>query len=110
MAASHLRAAEKDLKWWVYYDTTMASWTEYRDALAARLTDDDFETVSQSTMELARLHGELAKAPKADLGFRPMPQSGPAFLVMRDNATKAWNVLAGPAKGSKMTGLLHDHE
>lgn len=110
MAASHLRSAEKDGRWWVYYDTNMQAWEEYRDALADRLNDADMETVSQSTMELAHFHEKLERAPEPPAGYRSLPKSGPALRIMRENATKAWNALAGPAEGETITGLLHEDE
>jgi hypothetical protein len=53
LAASQLRDAEEDRKWWAFYSTSMPAWSRYDDVLARRLSSEDFDVVTQSVGELA---------------------------------------------------------
>jgi hypothetical protein len=39
LAASHLKNAEDDGKWWPFYRLSMGAWSSYRSALAAVLNE-----------------------------------------------------------------------
>jgi hypothetical protein len=54
--------AERDGGWWVFYETEMPGWHDQRGVLSARLSDEDFETVTQSAAELQRLGHHMRQA------------------------------------------------
>jgi len=59
LAASQIRSAEADGKWWVFFNTTMHGWEAHRTSLAARLNEDAFEAITQSVAELQRFGADM---------------------------------------------------
>ena len=109
LAASQLKAAEGEGKWWVFYSTSMEGWEAHRTSLAARLDDDDFETVTQSVAELQRFGVQVKQmTPAQGRSFHDLGLSAAVFGRMRENATNAYNALAKLAKQRPVQGLLHD--
>jgi hypothetical protein len=111
LAASQLKFAEDDGKWWVFYDTDMSGWAERRAFLAAKLSKEDFETVTQSVAELERFGKKIQQAPiPPGLAYRGVVNSKASLNTMRVNATKAYNALAPLAEADEETGTLHDDQ
>jgi len=110
LAASQMKDAEDTGCWWVFFDTKMDAWAAHRASLAARLSDQDFETVTQAVAELERFSADMKQAPRdPDASFRTLsPASQEALLTMRGNATLAYNALARMARGEGSAELLHD--
>jgi hypothetical protein len=112
MAASQLKPAEADGKWWVYFETPMEGWEAHRTALSASLTPEQFEVVTQAVVELERFGKMMEVAPIAPgASYREVASatSVKALRTMRSNATAAFNTLQGLAGGERITeGLLHD--
>ncbi len=110
LAAGQIKDAEGTGQWWVFFDTTMEGWAAHRASLAARLSDSDFEAVTQSVAELERFGADMKQAPlEPGASFRTLsPTSVAALNTMRRNATLAYNALAKLAKGDQSAELLHD--
>jgi len=110
LAASQMKEAEDTGQWWVFFDTKMEGWAAHRASLAARLSDEDFETVTQSVAELERFGADMKQAPlEPNTSFRALSPSSIAPLrKMRTNATLAYDALARLAKGERSAGLLHE--
>lgn len=109
IAASLLKEAEDDGKWWVWFETPMDGWHAHRTALGARLTPEEFEVVTQSVVELERLGKAMDQSPiQPGSGYRDIPAAD-KLRVMRGDATAAFNTLQRLAGGERIdTGLLHD--
>jgi hypothetical protein len=109
VAASELKEAEDDGKWWVFFSTRMDGWAAHRSSLSARLGEEQFETVTQAVMELERFGADMMQAPLvAGTGFRDVSSNASALNKMRANATAAYNALANEAQAQEASGLLHD--
>lgn len=54
-SASMLKSIEDDGIWFAFQDLPMVAWPEYRDVLAVRLGNDQFELVSQAVTGLGFL-------------------------------------------------------
>ncbi len=111
LAASQLKAAEDEHEWWVFYSTRMDAWEQHAAALAARLSEEDCQVVTQAVGELKRFDSDMKQAP-VDPGksFRTLsrPESIKALHTMRENATRAYNALSKLGKQTPEKGLLHD--
>lgn len=109
VAASQLREAEHEGKWWAFFNTRMDAWAAHRASLSARLDDARFEVVTQAVMELERFGADMKQAPLAPgASFRDVSASSTALRTMRENATAAYNALADEAEGRPVNGLLHE--
>jgi Cysteine-rich CPCC len=76
----------------------MEVWVAHRSSLAARLSEEDCDVVTQAVAELERFDTDMKQAPlDPDASFRTVssPKSVAALHTMRENATKAYNALAG---------------
>jgi hypothetical protein len=110
-AASFLKQAEDEKKWWVFFSTPMDAWHAHRVALVARLTPQEREVVAQSVMELERTGREFEAMP---IGFGApfhtlSDDTVTSIKIMRTNATAAFNTLQRVAGGRRIDeGLLHD--
>lgn len=111
-AASFVKLAEDEGKWWEYFTADMPGWETHGSALAAELTTKEFEAVSQSVGELGKFGVAIQQAPR--------PPGQPYWVVerttaslrgMREDATKAYNALARLAEQEKVEGrVLHDDQ
>lgn len=113
LAASQLKDAEDDGKWWVFFNTRMPGWQAHRDSLTARLRHGDFETVTQSVAELERFGEDMKQAPlDSGASFRTVARSKDSIRRMRSNATHAYNALAKLSGGERVPGekLLHEDD
>jgi hypothetical protein len=116
LTASAIRDAEHDKKWWIFRDADVVpAWMEYADTLSPRLSPAEFEDVTQSVGELTRFAREIRTAPRGrdePYWWTLPPAMIPMLVVMRENATKAYNALAKVAKDNPVpTGqLLHDDQ
>jgi hypothetical protein len=107
VASDQLQSAERDGKWWVFFNTTMSGWEAHKTSLAARLQDDDFEAVTQAVAELGRFGVDMQRAPlEPNTTFR-LVDAAPLH-AMRVNATTAHTALAKLAKQKPVEGLLPD--
>ncbi len=101
LLASALRDAEHDQRWWVFRDDdVLASWSEYAEAIAPRLSPQDFEDVTQSMSDLTRFSREIRRTPRpANQPYWDLdrPKMQEALVKWRAEATKAHNALAGLA-------------
>ena len=93
---SHLESAERERKWWRFYGVEIASWDEYRNVLAVKLSQEEFEAVSQCVMVLEGMRRSMPELP----GFRndpdlPFVQVKPDKIEpMRKETALAYNALA----------------
>lgn len=93
---SQLESAEREGKWWRFYGVEIVSWPEYRDVLAVKLGQEEFEAVSQCVMVLEGMRRDMPEVP----GFRndrdlPFVQIKPDRIKpMRKEAALAYNALA----------------
>jgi hypothetical protein len=115
LIASALRDSEHDLKWWVFRDeTVLASWEQYAEAIAPRLTPEQFEDVTQAVGELTRWVREIRKTSRDESEpYWTLPPSMVENLkTFRENATKAHNALADLAgeKPLPERELLHEDQ
>jgi hypothetical protein len=97
-AESQIAVAEKSGEWLGFYGHPIASWSNYRDVLAVKLSSEDFEAVSQAVMVLEGIRQKLPDSPR---GAREIAEKGfislddPATLTpIRHEAAKAYNALA----------------
>jgi hypothetical protein len=122
VAASQLKSAEDSGKWFLLYEAPMEAWHTQRTALAARLTPEQFEVVSQAVTRLelltkwlnAIIAGQITTAKIDEIRDKPrvvwMPVGEDAQLrQFRVNATAAYNTLQRLAGGERIdSGLLFD--
>jgi len=107
-AESQLASAQHSGQWWPFYGIPIASWTEYRAVLAAKLSQADFEAASQAVMVLEEIRQKMPETPNFEeqttkFGFvRVDPQK---IMSMREEAANAYNALAGLA-GHDLEGDL----
>jgi hypothetical protein len=96
-AESQLAVAQHSGKWWAFYGIAIDSWAEYRDVLAIKLSQPDFEAVSQAVMNLEAFRKQLPESPRfkeqtAKHGFVQVdPQK---IEAIRKEAAKWYNALA----------------
>ena len=99
-AESQLAAAQHSGQWLAFYGVPIDSWIEYRDVLAMKLSQSDFEAVSQAVMVLEAVRQKMLESPRfkeevAKNGFHPVdPQK---IRPIREEAASAYNALAGLA-------------
>jgi hypothetical protein len=115
LTASFIRDAEHDHCWWVFNDAAvLASWDQYAEAIAPRLSPEQFEDVTQSVGELTRFAREIRLSPRSEgVPFWSLStQAVAAMKVFRTNATKAHDALASLAKEKRLAEgkLLHDDQ
>lgn len=97
-AESQLEVAERTGEWWAFYGHPISSWDRYRDVLAVRLSNNDWEAVAQGVTSLESLRQQLPQSPRyaaevKDQGFVRI--TNPASLTeLRREAAKAFNALA----------------
>jgi hypothetical protein len=106
-AESQLAEAQHSCQWWPYFGIRITSWPEYRDVLAMKLSQPDFEAVSQGVMNLEALRQQIPQSPsfkeQTDKnGFvRVIPRH---IEQVREEAAKAYNALArSPATIARVT-------
>lgn len=112
--ASHLKdMVEDDPHWYGFHDLTLDNWPDRQGTLALQLDHTQWETVSQSALELAHLSDGFRKAfapggPHEGKGRLPLSDAQRKKLrVMWNNATAAYNELAHLAGIAPVDGLLH---
>jgi hypothetical protein len=66
-----VKSAEDESKWWVFYEIDMSGWETHRSALAAELTSEEWEAVSQSVTELGKF-GTRSRRPR----LHPISRTG----------------------------------
>ena len=62
-ADSQLEAVEKEGRWWRFHGIPIDNWSEYKNILAIRLSDLEFEAVSQGVMLLENLRQQMPMTP-----------------------------------------------
>jgi hypothetical protein len=124
VAASQLKSAEDSGKWFLMYELEMAAWHTHRTALAAKLTPEQYEVVSQAVSRLelltkwlnAIIAGQIPTAKIDEIRDKPrvvwMPVGEDAQLrQFRVNATAAYNTLQRLSGGERIqSGLLFDEQ
>ncbi len=96
-AESQLAVAQHSRQWWAFYGVAIDSWIEYRNVLAMKLSQADFEAVSQAVMNLEAFRQKMPETPNfreqtAKSGFVQVdPQK---IIPIREEAAKAYNALA----------------
>ena len=124
VAAGQVKSPEDSGKWFLLYETPMEAWHTHRTALAARLTSEQFQVVSQAVSRLELLTkylngiiaGQITTAKIDEVGDKPrlvwMPVGEEAQLrQFRVNATAAYNTLQRLSGGEKVQpGLLFDEQ
>jgi hypothetical protein len=111
LADSNLKRAEADKKWWSFFKLSMPAWPEYQDVLAQRLSNDEFEKVSQAVAGLEYFEVNLRAAPvRRDAGGSfPLAEKTVAKLrPVREDATAAYNALARLGEHEPVGSLIHD--
>jgi hypothetical protein len=107
-AESQLASAQHAHKWWPFYGIPVESWKQYRDVLAVKLSQADFEAVSQAVLALEHLRQKLPETPRfkkevAEKGFLTVdPQD---IEPIRKDAARAYNALS-ELSGHKREGDL----
>lgn len=96
-AESQLATAQHSREWWAFYGIPVGSWAEYKDVLAVKLSQPDFEAVSQAVMNLEAFRQMMPESPNfqkqtAERGFvRVDPNK---IIPIREEAANAYNALA----------------
>jgi hypothetical protein len=107
-AESQLASAHHIGKWWPFYGIPIESWKQYQDVLAVKLSQEDFEAVSQAVLALEHLRQKLPETPRfkkevGESGFLAVePQE---IEPIRKDAATAYNALSELA-GHKPEGDL----
>jgi hypothetical protein len=110
-AESQIAVAEQTGDWWGFYGHPIASWPDYRDVLAAKLSNDGFEVVSQAVIVLESIRQKLPSSPRgseeiARQGFLKMADPEKALNPIRREAAKACNALADLAGHERVGDLI----
>jgi hypothetical protein len=106
-ATSQIINAESEGRWWVFYETRMPAWNARSGVLAAKLSPEAFERVTQSMSELERFADHMTKTPKPpDAEAWHIAATSEELDRMRRNATAAYNALAPLAELKPIEGLL----
>jgi len=115
MVASRIKdIVVDDHRWFGFDDLRLPHWTEHGSIVARELSAADWETVSQSALELDWVTTGMEKsfAPGGPHEGERVAPIGPDGLVgfrrAWDNATKAYNALTALAEIPRETGLLHE--
>lgn len=103
-AESQFKSAEETGQWWGFFGLPIQAWDHYRQVLAARLSNDDFEAVSQAVLVLETLRQKLPASPR---GSKEIEQQG--FLEIRDRSTLK-PVRQDAAKGYRALASLAGHK
>lgn len=96
MSDHQLKGVQKDERWWGFHKPPTSNWNEYRNVLAIRLSNEEFEAVSEAVMNIQFLSESVLKAP----GFQGPGKSlyvelGAATVApVRRHAATAYNALA----------------
>ena len=110
MAGSQLEAVEKEGKWWRFMEAPTANWLEYQGVLAGRLSNEDFETVSQAVRVLKTIFDKIPAAPTwpEGAGVMDLPEGTVKGLAGPiSEAADAYNALADLAGHSRVSGRIH---
>jgi len=103
--ATHLRVAERDGNWRIYFDLEIKAWDEYRDALATTLESKQWAAVDDAVRVIRALADGVAvfEAKGAPLGplIALRGSSRASLPEIRDRARKAYDALADLAKEEK---------
>lgn len=114
MIATDLTTADTTLKsvsddkWWVFFDPRIGAWDEYRDVLAVRLSNEEFEAVSQAVIALNGLTHMLPI--QLDEAERYAVLSEPAIKILgtiRDHVGAAYNAVAKLAGHDAKEGTIY---
>jgi hypothetical protein len=108
-AESQLASAQHSGEWWAFYGVPITSWPEYRDVLAVRLSQPDFEAVSQGVMNLEALRQQISGSPnfKEQTDKKGFVRVNPQHIVqIRREAAKAYNALASLAGHGREGDLI----
>lgn len=86
----------------------MASWNEYRQVLASKLSNEEFEAVSQAAIVLGYFGESILEVP----GFRDperesIPVEAEKIRAMRPEVAAAYNALAGLAGHDRVKEFIH---
>jgi hypothetical protein len=106
---SQLAVAQHSSQWWAFYGVSIASWAEYRAVLAVKLSQADFEAVSQGVMVLESIRQKMPETPnfKEQTAKSGFVQVDPQKIVpMRKEAASAYNALAGLAGHDRERDLI----
>lgn len=109
-AESQFKSAEETGQWWGYFGVPINSWDRYRDVLAVKLTNDEFEAVSQAVLVLETLREKLPTSPRgsqeiAAQGFVAIRDRS-SLTPVRQDAGKAYRALADLAGHKKVEELI----
>ena len=110
MADSRLKSIEGDRKWWVFMELKIRAWEEYRDVLAVRLSNEEFEAVSQAVVGLTELGDKMPSDLLAKHGgrFIKLQESAvEAFGPIRREAADAYNALSELGGHPRVEGTIH---
>lgn len=105
---SQLAAAERDQLWWRWFGVEITNWPEYRDVLAVKLSQEQFEVVSQCVMVLEGLRISLPQIPsfRKDPDLPAIPMQPEFTRPIREEAAKAYNALSKLAGHGKEGTLI----
>ncbi len=97
-AESQFAVTEASGEWWGFYGHPITSWGTYRDVLAIKLSNADFENVSQAVTVLESLRQKLPASPRGQdeigkQGFLKIDDPS-TFTPVRRQAATAYNALA----------------
>lgn len=115
MAASRIKdMAVDDPRWFGFDDLRLPHWTDHGRIVARELSTEDWDTVSQSALELEWVTAGMEKSfapggPHEGARVAPIaPDQVESFQRAWQNATKAYNALASIAEIQPEPGLLHE--
>jgi hypothetical protein len=110
MGASQIEGAEKDKKWWLYFEFQSANWEEYAGMLASQLSNKEFEAVSQGVSVLKLLFLAVPAGPNWPKGAGCVdlnPKQVEGLVGVQKDAAAAYNALAGLAGHEKTGDRIH---
>ncbi|HET7454252.1 MAG TPA: hypothetical protein VFJ76_01910 [Solirubrobacterales bacterium] len=108
-AESQLASAQNTRKWWPFYGIPIESWEQYRDVLAVKLNQEEFEAVSQAIMALEHLRRKLPETPrfKKEVAVQGFLSVDPEDIEpIRKDAAKAYNALSDLAGHQREGDLI----
>jgi hypothetical protein len=115
IVASRLKdMAVDDHRWFGFDDLRLPHWKEHGSIVARELSREDWETVSQSALELEWVTKGMEKSfapggPHEGKRVAPIAsESLPRFRLSWENATKAYNAVASLAEIPLEKKLLHE--
>jgi hypothetical protein len=97
-AESEIEAAERTGQWWGFFGHPITSWPDYRDVLAMKLSNEDFDSVSQAVIVLEGIRQKLPTTPRgseeiARQGYLKITDPAKSLNPIRREAAKAYNAL-----------------